>query len=277
MSRASYRDTIAIVTGGASGIGLGLVKALLAAGARVALVDRLATDAEHAVATLAVPSAQLKAYGVDVADAAAVEALVATVIADWGRIDYLFNNAGIGMAGALRDTTSADWKRVLDVNLWGVIHGIQAVYPHMIARGSGHIINTASGAGLGPRPFMVPYATSKHAVVGLSTSLRAEAALLGVRVSVVCPGNIASNMLGATTFRNLDGDGLRAAIPFKPMSADECARRMLKGVLANKALIPVQWIASAEWWLYRISPALYGKVADFRARKFRAHELDRKP
>ncbi len=277
MSRASYRDTIAIVTGGASGIGLSMVKALLAAGARVVLVDRLAADAERAATTLEAAPAQLKAYGVDVADAAAVEALVAAVISDWGGIDYLFNNAGIGMAGALRDTTPADWKRVLDVNLWGVIHGIQAVYPHMIARGSGHIVNTASGAGLGPRPFMVPYATSKHAVVGLSTSLRAEAALLGVRVSVVCPGNIASNMLGTTTFRNLDGDGLRAAIPFKPMSADECARRILKGVLANRALIPVQWIASAEWWLYRISPALYGKVADFRARKFRAHELGGKP
>ncbi len=272
MSVRIGRDDVAIVTGGASGIGLGLVKALAGAGARVALVDRLSADAQRAVATLGFPTEQVKAYGVDVSDVDAVNALAAAVAADWGCIDYLFNNAGIGMAGALADTTREDWRRVIDVNLWGVINGIHAVYPRMIAQGRGHIVNTASGAGLGPRPFMVPYATSKHAVVGLSTSLRAEAAVHGVRISVVCPGNIASNMLGSTTFRNLDGDGLRAAIPFKPMSADECARRILVGVAKNRAIVPVQWIAFAEWWLYRISPALYAKVTAFRTGKFRQYQ-----
>lgn len=272
MSTGIHPGDVAIVTGGASGIGLGLVKALAAAGARVALVDRTAAIAQGAVAALGFPAGQVKAYGVDVADAEAVNALAAAVGADWGRIDYLFNNAGIGMAGALADTPREDWRRILDVNLWGVINGIHAVYPRMIAQGRGHIVNTASGAGLGPRPFMVPYATSKHAVVGLSTSLRAEAAAHGVGISVVCPGNIASNMLGTTTFRNLDGDGLRAAVPFKPMSADECARRILVGVAKNRAIIPVQWIAFAEWWLYRISPALYARIAAFRASKFRQHQ-----
>lgn len=272
MSGGVPLESVAIVTGGASGIGLALVRALLAAGARVALVDRSAAVAQHAADGVSGADDRLRAYGVDVTDAAAFEALAVDVQARWVRIDYLFNNAGIGMAGAVADTTLDDWKRVLDVNLWGVIHGVQAVYPRMLAQGRGHIVNTASGAGLGPRPFMAVYAASKHAVVGLSTSMRGEAAPLGVKISVVCPGNIASNMLGTTTFRNLDGDGLRRAIPFKPMSADECARRILRGVARNKAIIPVQWIASVEWWLYRISPGLYAKVSDFRAAKFRAHQ-----
>lgn len=272
MSTTVGRDDVAIVTGGASGIGLALVRTLAGAGARVALTDRRLADAQRAATELGFPAEQVKPYGADVADADAVTALVEAVAADWGRIDYLFNNAGIGMAGALIDSTREDWQRVLDVNLWGVINGIHAVYPRMIAQGRGHIVNTASGAGLGPRPYMALYATSKHAVVGLSTSLRDEAAVHGVRVSVVCPGNIASNMIGTTTFRNLDGEGLRKAVPFKPMSADECARRILAGVAKNRAIIPVQWIAHAEWWLYRISPALYARVAAFRAAKFRQHQ-----
>ena len=261
-----WQDRVTLVTGGASGIGLGLCRALAEAGARVALADRDSAVAQQAAASL---PGRVRAYAADVSDAAAVEALVAAVVTDHGRIDALFNNAGVGLAGEVRDTSLDDWQRVLGVNLWGVIHGIQAAYPRMIAQGGGHIVNIASGAGLGPRPFMAAYASSKHAVVGLSTSLRAEAAAHGVRVSVACPGNIASNMLSSTAFRGLDGAGLRAAIPFKPMSADECARRILRGVERNRALIPVQWIAHAEWWLYRLSPWLYDHVSVFRARKFR--------
>lgn len=265
-----FQRAVAVVTGGASGIGLGLVRALADAGAMVAVVDLKLADALRVCSDIG--NTNLRPYGVDVADAAAVENMIASVCAEWGRIDYLFNNAGIGMAGALADTSMADWKRMLDVNLWGVINGVQAAYPRMLAQGSGHIVNTASGAGLGPRPFMVPYATSKHAVVGLSTSLRAEAAALGVKVSVLCPGNIASNMIASTTYKKLDGERLVKSIPFKPISADECARRILKGVLTNKAIIPVQWIAFAEWWVYRISPSLYAWTAQWRAKKFREHQ-----
>ncbi len=268
----SWTDKIAVVTGGASGIGLGLVRALDAAGARVALLDRSPEQAEAALVQLGLPASRIRSWATDVADAVAVEAAVAAVLEHWGRIDYLFNNAGIGLAGEWRHTSLDDWKRVLDVNLWGVIHGIRAVYPQMITQGQGHIVNIASGAGLGPRPFMVAYATSKHAVMGLSTSLRAEAAPLGIRVSVVCPGHIASNMMSTTTYRGLDGEGLRKAIPFRPMSAEECARRILRGVARNRAIIPVQWIASVEWRLYRLSPALYGWITAFRSGKFRAHQ-----
>jgi NADP-dependent 3-hydroxy acid dehydrogenase YdfG len=103
----------------------------------------------------------------------------------------MINNAGIAVGGATDALELADWRRVLDVNLAGVIHGVHAVYPRMVRRRAGHIVNLASVAGLAPYPLALPYTTSKHAVVGLSQALRAEAARHGVRVSVACPGRSA--------------------------------------------------------------------------------------
>jgi len=100
----------------------------------------------------------------------------------------MVNNAGIGVGGEASELTLAHWERVIDVNLRGVIHGVHAAYPVMIAQRSGHIVNTASLAGLMPSPWLTPYAMTKHAVVGLTLSLRAKAAAHGVRVTAVCPG-----------------------------------------------------------------------------------------
>jgi NAD(P)-dependent dehydrogenase (short-subunit alcohol dehydrogenase family) len=263
---------VAIVTGGASGIGLGLVKALAASGARVVLADRSAEQARAAAEAI---GPQVIPRQVDVTDPAAVQEMVTATAQQFGHIDYLFNNAGIGQAGEVRDLALSDWSRVMDVNFWGVVHGIQAVYPLMLKQGHGHIVNIASGAGLGPRPGMVPYAASKHAVVGLSTSLRSEARDLGVKVSVVCPGAIATNMLSATAFKNLDGAKLLARVPAATfITADECARRILKGVARNRAIIPVTAVAWLEWLAVRYVPALSWLITDFRARQFRANRLE---
>jgi NAD(P)-dependent dehydrogenase (short-subunit alcohol dehydrogenase family) len=267
----SYANTIAIVTGGASGIGLGLVRGLAAAGARVILADR---SLEAATAAAAAIGPAVEPMAVDVTDPAAVQAMVDETLRRHGRIDYLFNNAGIGHAGEVRDLALADWARVMDVNFWGVVHGVTAVYPQMLQQGHGHIVNISSGAGLGPRPGMVPYAASKHAVVGLSTSLRAEAKGLGVKVSVVCPGSIATNMLKTATFQNLDGAALLAKVPAIFISGDECGRRILKGVARNRAIIPVTAVAWLEWLVFRYVPVLGWLIADFRGRQFRAHRVE---
>ena len=131
----------------------------------------------------------------DVADALGFEQAVSAVHADRGRLDLLFNNAGIGVGGPVEELSLAHWERTLDVNLRGVIHGVRAAYPLMLAQRSGHIVNTGSLAGLLPFPMGTPYAASKHAVVGLSLSLRVEARAYGVRVSVVCPGVIDTPIL----------------------------------------------------------------------------------
>ena len=250
----TYRGKVALVTGAASGIGAALVRQLLAAGATVVGAD-LHQD----------PSCE----PLDVADAEAFAALVDGLVARHGRIDLLFNNAGVGLAGEVRDVSLADWRRVVEVNLMGVVHGVHAAYPHMVRQGSGVIVNTASGAGLLPRPGMVPYATSKAAVVGLSMSLRAEAAAYGVGVHVVCPGFIRTAMVASTDYRGLDRQRLLGRIPGRGMSALRCADRILASVRKGRAVIVIGPLLNLEWLLGRLSPGLSLGLARLRARAFR--------
>ena len=139
------------------------------------------------------------------------------------------------------------------------------------AQGSGHIVNTASGAALAPRPGMTPYAMTKHAVVGLSVSLRAEAELHGVKVSAVCPGYIATNIQKNTRFVKLDGEKLMEKVPIKPLTADQCAKITLAGTRKNKAIIPVSRMVWLDWFLFRLSPGLSLRTARWRSKQFEAH------
>lgn len=124
--------------------------------------------------------------------------------------------------------------------------------------------------GFADKVALVPYAAAKHAVVGLSTSLRLEAAPHGVGVSVVCPGFIRSNILDATRYVNQDREQLTSGIPIQPMSAETCARKILRGTAANRAIIVVGASAWLEWWLFRLSPSLGLWLSKLRARRFQA-------
>jgi NAD(P)-dependent dehydrogenase (short-subunit alcohol dehydrogenase family) len=169
---------VSIVTGAASGIGRALATALVAEGATVVLADLDGPGAERSAAEIgrgAEPAA------VDVTDAGAVASLVDSVVGRYGRIDLLCNNAGIGAGGPVEQLTLADWAAVIDADLNSVVYGVVAAYPSMVRQASGHIVNTASLAGLVPSPLLTPYAAAKAAVVGLSVSLRVEAAAHGVQ------------------------------------------------------------------------------------------------
>lgn len=252
----AFRDKVVIVTGGASGIGRALCLELAARGARVVVADLNAAGALQVAAEIAAAGGTAEVRSVDVASWEAVDALVDGVVTAHGRIDYLFNNAGIGVAGEERDVTLADWQRVLAVNLWGVVHGVHAAYPRMLQQGFGHIVNTASLAGLTPAPLQTSYVASKHAVVGLSCALRVEAADRGVRVSVVCPGLIDTPILHTIDVRGMDPERLRGIVTTttKAMPAAACARVILRGVEKNKPIIVVTRAAYAVWLLTRVSP-----------------------
>jgi NADP-dependent 3-hydroxy acid dehydrogenase YdfG len=200
---------------------------------------------------------------VDVTDAAAVEWLAADVWDRHGHIDLWINNAGIAIGGATDALSLADWRRVLDVNLAGVIHGVHAIYPRMIARRAGHIVNIASAAGLAPYPMALPYTTSKHAVVGLSQALRAEARAHGVRVSVACPGMIKTPIWERSEVRGQLANGRGKLLPriAGAMTADACAAAIVRGVEANRGVIPVTTEARIAWLLNRASPALATRLS----------------
>jgi NAD(P)-dependent dehydrogenase (short-subunit alcohol dehydrogenase family) len=257
----TYQNAFAIITGGASGIGRALGEEMARQGAEVVLADLQAELAEEVAAGVRAKGGKARAVGLDVTDFSAVNRLVQDTMTTSGRVDYLFNNAGIVVGGEAHLYELEDWSRVIDVNLRGVANGVQAVYPLMRQQGFGHIVNTASIAGLIPLAGLLSYSATKHAVVGLSTSLRIEAALAGVRVSVLCPGAVDTAIVGGGKF----GKSLRP-IPEElqrklwnqanPISADSFARQALAAVAKNRAIIVIPWRWRVLWWLYRICPGL---------------------
>lgn len=263
----AFRDRSAIVTGGASGIGRALGEALAARGAVVTLADIDEPRAAEVAAGIAERGGRARAALLDVRDAAAVRAVVEKAAAEHGRLDYMFNNAGIGLAGEVLRMSLADWDRIVDVNLRGVVHGVVAAYELMARQKSGHIVNTASVAGLIPTPGLTAYAATKHAVVGLSTSLRAEAAAHGVKVTAVCPGLIDTPMKQNIEVRDVDRDKLVSGLPFAFYPADRCARDILRGVARNRAIVVVTGHARLMATLHRLFPSLIHRVALREARE----------
>lgn len=190
-----FQDKTAVVTGGASGIGLGLARAFGGKGARVALLDIEAAALDGAVADLAAAGVDARPIVVDVADRDALAAAAAAVEDAFGPVHILCNNAGVGTADPLQIARSEDWDWVLSVNLNGVVNGLQAFLPGMTAHGeAGHIVNTASVAGLHAMRDIGIYNTSKYAVVGLTETLRDDLAETALGVSALCPGFVNTNI-----------------------------------------------------------------------------------
>jgi NAD(P)-dependent dehydrogenase (short-subunit alcohol dehydrogenase family) len=262
MRDKTYAGKVAVITGGASGIGAALGKHLARAGAQVVLADRQADLGEQVASSIRADGGSARAVELDVRSLPAITAMVDSIMDGLGRIDYLFNNAGIGVGGEMSAYEPRDWDDVFDVNLRGVAYGIQVVYPRMIAQGSGHIVNTASMAGLISAPGSGSYTATKHAVVGLSKALRIEAKRLGVRVSVLCPGAIRTPILAGGAFgrSNIPGLSTEAQLAMwdsaRPMDADVFAAKALRAVARNEAIIVLPRWWKALWYLERMSPAL---------------------
>jgi NAD(P)-dependent dehydrogenase (short-subunit alcohol dehydrogenase family) len=189
---------VAVVTGGASGIGRAMAARFSAEGMRVVVADVEPGPLESTATELGVTGVLT-----DVSEAASVQALADRVMDQLGRVDLLCNNAGVGGGGVVAELALTDWQWVLNVNLWGVVHGVHAFLPHLLSNpAGGHIVNTASMAGLAAFPGAAPYCASKYAVVGLSESLQQELQQAGahVGVSVLCPGFVRTNIF--TSQRN---------------------------------------------------------------------------
>ncbi len=225
------------------------------------LADLQADLAVEAAAGIQASGGKARAAAVDVTDFAAVDHLVQETVTKSGRLDYMFNNAGIVVAGEAHFYQIQDWNQVINVNLCGVANGVQAAYPVMRRQGFGHLVNTASIAGLIPMGGFLSYSASKHGVVGLSTSLRIEAELVGVRVSVLCPGAVETAIVGGGKFgRQLQPvpERIQRQVweQVRPMAPDAFARQALDAIAINKAIIVMPWRWRVLWWLYRICPSL---------------------
>lgn len=255
-----WNGTTTIITGGGSGIGRALARAIAARGGHVTVAD---IDLAAAQAVAAECGGGAAAVKLDVRDAKAFQQCVDGVIQKHGRLDTLFNNAGIGIAGEVYEIPAEAWQRIIDINIRGTLNGVAAAYPHMVKQGSGHIVNTASLAGLGPAPLLAPYSMTKHAIVGLSHSLRIEAAAYGVRVSVLCPASVETPMLDAPPPADIkdmpwtpDVRRFLTKLAGPPYPADKFAAEALRGVEKNAATIVAPARARMVWYLGRLAPGL---------------------
>ncbi len=265
-----FAGQLVLVTGAASGIGRATAFAFAEAGARVVAVDR---DAEGAARTAdmsrLVGAAEAWAECVDVSDEQAMEKLAAKVAAEYGIVDVLVNNAGIGLSGSFLDTTAEDWKKVLDVNLWGVIHGCRIFGKQMAERGQGgHIVNTASAAAYLPSRTLPAYSTSKAAVLMLSECLRAELASKSIGVSAICPGIVNTNITATSRFAGVDeaeekrrqerSSRLYGLRNFPP---EKVADAILRAVVRNEAVVPVTPESKGALWMSRFAPRALRRIA----------------
>lgn len=229
---------VAIVTGGASGIGKALCSELVNQHVFVIIADINQTDGKHVEAELNKSEAQSRFEYVDVTNFANMEVLITKVYSEFGRLDYLFNNAGMAMYGELYDMSIKDWQEIIDINLWGVINGTQIGYKLMKEQGFGHIINTASAAGLGPSPISSAYSTTKHAVVGLTSSLHYEAKEFGVKVSTLCPAFVDTPIFDRAKAININKSVIKQQLQKqKLMTPQQLAKLALKGAHKNKRII----------------------------------------
>jgi NAD(P)-dependent dehydrogenase (short-subunit alcohol dehydrogenase family) len=267
-----FKGKVAIVTGGASGIGRAVCEALGKYGATTVVADINLEGAQEVSKAISGNGGSASAAVLDVREAEAIGKLIDETVAEHGRLDYMFNNAGINIAGEARDLLPEHWNRVLDINLMGVVHGTRLAYSLMVRQGFGHIVNTSSLCGLMPVPLEVPYATAKHAVVGLSTSLRAEGAALGVKVSVFCPGVIQTPLIEKSLVLNSSMEEILSISPLKIMGLNDALRVLLRGVARNQGIIICPFESRMSWMIYRLAPAFMDKlmaksVVEFREKR----------
>ena len=260
-----WRNKVAFVTGAGSGIGKGLAKELTRLGAKVYMADinnDLLTEAAEDCG-LGAESMQL-----DVRDLEEYKRCINLIIKKGHQIDFLFNNAGIGLAGEAKDFEPEAWHQIIDVNIKGVANGVAIVYPMMVKQRSGHIINTSSLSGVSPSALFTPYAMTKYAIVGLSNSLRLEGKKHGVRVSVLCPGAIDTplldnaNPVDVTVGSEPDVRKYMTKVTGDPVSPDLFAQKVLKEIEKNKGMIFYPKKAKEIWKIGRYFPSLLSKLGD---------------
>jgi NAD(P)-dependent dehydrogenase (short-subunit alcohol dehydrogenase family) len=241
----SVRDKVAVVTGGASGIGRALCVAFAREGARVVVADLDAAGMADTVAAVSQVGSRAIAVKTDVSRLGDVQALADRAFGEFGAVHVLCNNAGVALWGGLESATHRDWEWAMGVNLWGVIHGIEAFVPRMIARKEpGHIVNTASMAGLIASQGLGVYNTTKYAVVGLSETLQKDLRGYGIGVSVLCPMGVKTAIRQSARNRppELRNAGEREAggaveLIGRSLDPEHVAERVLRAIHANRLYV----------------------------------------
>ncbi|MBF6439435.1 SDR family oxidoreductase [Nocardia cyriacigeorgica] len=267
-SRGEFGDQLVVITGGGSGIGRETALAFARRGAEIVLSDINLAAAKETAELVAAAGGLAHAYQLDVSDETAVNDHARAVLETHGVPDILVNNAGVGQAGEFFDTPSAEFDRVMRINLGGVVNGCRAFGPAMAERGTGHIVNLSSMAAYSPQQGFSAYATSKSAVFMFSDCLRAELAGRGIGVHTICPGFVHTNIVATTTFSGVDADEEKRKqqhydnlYRMRRYGPDKVAEQIVKAVSRGRSIVPVTPEARVNYHLSRLAPAIGRFVA----------------
>jgi short-subunit dehydrogenase len=272
------RNKNCLITGAASGIGRALALGLAKEGMNLFISDLDLGNLNKVKEEIASLGVKVFTGKCDVSKYEDFVSLAGEVYAKLGDIDLLINNAGIGSGSFAESMELADWKKVLDVNLWSIIYSLKVFLPRMLQRGSGHIVNTGSGAGVVGQPYHLDYVASKFAVVGISEGLYSEIHDRGIDVSVICPTIIKTNIIDRSAVRippelakDIDQKELDAKLELfknafwreytkKGLTPEQAAKRYIKGIKKRKLYIFDKRIVSLAIFLKAVFPGLYKRV-----------------
>lgn len=261
----SFENKLALVTGASSGIGQAIAVELAKQGAKVILVgtneDRLAESKQLCEAA----GAEAHSYAANVADYPLMQGLAEAVLAEHSTVDVLVNNAGVVMSGLVHEVEMGDWQRLININVMGVVHGSQLFLPAMLKQGSGHIVNMASAAGLIGQPGMSTYCATKHAVVGMSASMRYELSASGIGVTTICPGYVKTPIMdNLKLVGKLDTPKVKAKVAKDTqrnnLTAEAVAKRTLKAIRKNEAFVTIGKDAQIAFYARRLAPKLLDRM-----------------
>lgn len=263
-----FDGKVAVVTGASTGIGLGLSRKLLEGGAEVYMSSRTPAHIAEAAESLRQFGGRVHAQVLDVREEKAVGDYMDYVAAR-GRVDYLFCNAGVGFGQPYEITKREDWNTIFDVNVFGVVNSVHAMLPHLLKQGGGHILITSSVAGISPLPYQTIYVASKHAVYGFARCLRYELDDKNIKVSVICPGAVATNIF----YRSLDYE-LHFEMPVPPnaIGIDQAGEEILEGIRNGQEVIPLNEDARG---LYKAIREGDGEWVEAMMQAVKAMALDR--
>ncbi len=265
--QSAFQGRVVFLTGAASGMGRAMVKLLVACGARVHAADRNA-DGLVSLAEETEGPGSLRSHVLDVSDAAAYLREVDETERTDGGIDYLFNNAGVTLVGAAHTIPFERWKWLFDINVMGVANGMQIVYPRMAARGAGHIVNTASLAGATGYASACAYTASKGFVIELSRSTAAEARAYGVKIHLVCPGYVDTNIFSQDRVVGADVGRMLGDLPIRMMTSERAAAAILSGVARGREAIIFPFSSKFLWHVSHWAPGLLGPLQRHLMRLF---------
>jgi NADP-dependent 3-hydroxy acid dehydrogenase YdfG len=262
-----FRDKVVVITGGGSGIGRATALAFASEKSDVVIADKNEERLNNVADEIDHQGARCLPRKVDVSDRIQVEEFSKFVIKERGKVDILFNNAGVAIGGSFYDTSIEDFEWIFSINFWGVIYCIKSFLPHMISRKSGHIVNTSSLAGLCAAPGISAYCSTKFALAGLGESLRAELKRHGIGITTICPGIINTRIVadGRMHLKQDHRANTENVVNFYKRHGwppERVAKSVLKAIRKNRSVVPVGPEAWFQWFGKRISQRAHDALAE---------------